>query len=113
MKIESFSNDIIFSNEKIITKVILESSFTKEIRIILKEGQILKEHKTPYPIVVHLLEGEILFGINGVKQTFKQGCIISLEGDVPHNLTAIKDSVIRLSLSKLDKAKRVEKVAQS
>jgi len=112
MKIDSFNEDITFSNEKIITKVVLESSFTKEIRILLKKGQVMKEHKTPFPIVVHILSGKITFGVNGANQNLTEGDIIALAGNIPHNLTAKKDSVIRLSLSKLDKAERVEKVAE-
>ena len=41
----------------------------------------------------------------------KKGSIITLEGNIPHNLTARKDSIVRLTLSKLDTALRVEKVA--
>ena len=113
MKIESFNEDLNFSEDKIITKVILESSFTKEIRILLKKGQIMKEHQTPFPIVVHILSGEITFGVNGANQNLAEGDIIALAGNIPHNLTAKKDSVIRLSLSKLDKAERVEEVVKT
>jgi quercetin dioxygenase-like cupin family protein len=100
MNNESFNTGITFSSEKIITEVILESSFTKKIRILLKEGQVMKEPKASFPIVVHLLDGKIIFGVNGNQQHFKQGNIIALEEGVPHDLTATKNSVIRLSLSK-------------
>lgn len=113
MTIESFNEDLNFNEDKIITKVILESSFTKEIRILLKKGQVMKEHRTPYSIVVHLLNGEIDFGVNGLVNSLKSGDIISLEGNIPHNLTAKTDSVVRLTLSKYDKAERVEGVAQN
>ena len=91
----------------------LTPSFSKEIRILLKSGQVLKEHKTKYPIVVHVLEGEINFGVEDLIHTMKSGGIISLEGNVAHDLTAIQDSVIRLSLFKLDNVERVEKVAKA
>ncbi len=109
---KSFNNELEFNDKKIMIKVILESSFSKEIRILLKEGQIMKEHKTPFPIVVHILEGTIDFGVKGEVHTLKKGSILGLEGNVPHDLTAKKDSVVRLTLSKLDKAERVEKVAE-
>lgn len=108
----SFNEDLEFNEHKIVTKVILESSFTKEIRILLKTGQVMKEHKAPYPIVVHILEGLIDFGVQGTVQSLGKGAILTLEGNIPHDLTAIEDSVVRLSLSKLDKSERVEKVAQ-
>lgn len=73
----------------------------------------MKEHKTPFPIIVHLLEGEINFGVQGAVHLLKKGAIITLEGDVPHDLTALKDSIVRLTLSKLDKVERVKKVAEN
>ncbi|WP_339925429.1 cupin [uncultured Cyclobacterium sp.] len=111
MEVASFSEALQFG-DKISTKVILESSFSKEIRILLKEGQIMKEHKTKFPIVVQVLEGEIDFGAEGEIHNFKSGGIVALEGNIPHDLTAKKDSVIRLSLSKLDQVERVVNVVK-
>jgi quercetin dioxygenase-like cupin family protein len=110
MKIESFVENLDFNDHKIVTKVLLESSFSKEIRILLKKGQIMKEHKAPYPIIVHVLDGEINFGVEGDTHLLKKGAIITLAGNIPHDLTALEDSIVRLTLSKLDKAERVEKV---
>ena len=113
MKIESFNEKAVFNDEKVVTSVLLESSFSKEIRILLKKGQAMKEHKTPYSIVVHLLDGEIDFGVNGFVNPLKSGDVISLAGNVPHNLIAKSDSIVRLTLSKYDKAERVEDVAKT
>jgi quercetin dioxygenase-like cupin family protein len=112
MQIKSFNDELVFNDKKVAIKVILESPFSKEIRILLKEGQVMKEHKTPFPIVVHILEGVIDFGVEGVVHTFKKNDMIALEGNIPHDLTAKEDSIVRLTLSKLDKAERVEKVAE-
>lgn len=109
----SFSEDLVYNDERVKTKVILESSFSKEIRILLKKGQIMKEHQTPFPIVVHLIEGELTFGVQGINHHLKKGDILSLEGSIPHDLTASTDSIVRLTLSKLDKAERVENVAKN
>lgn len=111
MEVASFSEALQFG-DKISTKVILESPFSKEIRILLKEGQVMKEHKTKFPIVVQVLAGEIDFGAEGEIQNFKSGGIVALEGNIPHDLTAKKDSVVRLSLSKSDQVERVENVVK-
>lgn len=113
MKIESFNENLAFNNDKVTTSVLLESNFSKEIRILLKQGQSMKEHKTPYAIVVHLLDGEIDFGVNGFTKHLKSGDIIALDGNVPHDLFAREDSIVRLTLSKYDKAERVEEVAKT
>ena len=111
MKIESFNENLDFNDNRIVIKVLLESSFSKEIRILLKQGQIMKEHQAPFPIIVHVLEGEIDFGVQGHIHQLKKGDMITLAGNIPHDLTALENSVVRLTLSKLDKAERVEKVA--
>jgi quercetin dioxygenase-like cupin family protein len=110
MKVESFEENVEYSIDKIVTKVVLESSFTKEIRILMMKGQAMKEHKTAFPIVVHVIEGAIEFGILGEKKILKKGDVIALEGNIPHDLFSIENSVVRLTLSKLDKVERVEKV---
>lgn len=110
MKIESFNDNLDFNDNKIVTKVLLETSFSKEIRILLKEGQSMKEHKAPFPIIVHIIEGEIDFGVEGETHRLIKGNIITLTANTPHDLLAKKDSIVRLTLSKLDKPERVESV---
>lgn len=112
MKIVSIYQDLEFNENKPAIKAILETDFTKEIRILMRENQEMKEHQTPFPIVVELLEGEIIFGVEGQNYEVKKGDLLTLSGGVPHNLIAKKESVIRLTLSKLDSSKRVEGVAE-
>lgn len=113
MIIHSFREGLQPNLEKVQTKVILETSFSKEIRIQLGEGKTMKEHQAPFPIIVHLLEGEIDFGVNGETHHLKSGDIITLDGGVPHDLLAKKDSIVRLSLSKHDKSERLDEVVQN
>lgn len=113
MNIALFNENLHYKEDSIDSKVILESSFSKEIRILLKSGQQMKEHKAPFPIIVHLLEGKINFGMSGEVHLLEKGAIITLEGNIPHDLTALKDSTVRLTLSKQDDAARVEKIAKN
>jgi quercetin dioxygenase-like cupin family protein len=112
-EIASFKDKLDFNDHKIVTQVILETSFSKEIRILLKRGQVMKEHKAPFPIIVHLLSGEINFGIQGIVKALKSGDIVTVDANIMHDLTALQDSVVRLTLSKLDSAERVEKVVKN
>ncbi|HLW30014.1 MAG TPA: cupin domain-containing protein [Brumimicrobium sp.] len=107
----SFYNDLVFTDDKVKVSVVLETSFSREIRIAFKKGQVMKEHKTAFPIVVHLLEGAIEFGVEGEKHQLKKGDILTLEANVPHDLLANEESIVRLTLSKLDNPDRVKKVA--
>ena len=106
----SFTENLDFNDSKIVTKVLMETPFSKEIRILMKNGQLMKEHKAPLPIIVHIVQGEIDFGVEGAHHTLKQGDIITLAANIPHDLLAKSDSIVRLTLSKKDAAERVEKV---
>lgn len=112
MNIKSFNAHLDYNDNRIVTQVILETSFSKEIRILLKNGQTMKEHKAPFPIIVHILEGKIDFGVEGETIPLKKGDIITLKSSVSHDLTAKEDSIVRLTLSKLDDVDRVKKVAE-
>ncbi len=109
MNIASFNKDIEYNDKRIVTKVMMETTFSKEIRIVFLKGQVMKEHKTAHPIVVQVLQGAIDFGVQGTVQHLLEGDIIALEGNIPHDLTAKKDSVVRLTLSKYDDPERVKK----
>ena len=109
MKVYSFNENIHFDNGKVDTRLICNTAYSKEIRIILPKGSVMKEHKAPYPIIVHLVKGEVDFGVDSDIKQMKEGDLISLAENVPHDLKASVDSVIRLSLSKFDTTNRVEK----
>lgn len=112
MKIAEIFKDVIFSNEKPMVELLLETDFTKEIRIAMQKGTAMKEHKTKFPIVVETVEGDIDFGVKGKVVNLLKGNLIALDGDVPHDLKANEDSIIRLTLSKYDSSKRVEKLVE-
>lgn len=110
MNIASFLTDINWNEEKPAIQVMLETSSTKEIRIAMRNGQHMKEHKAPFPIVVEVVSGKINFGVEKQNSVLAQGQMIGLEANVPHDLTAIEESVVRLSLSKFDSVQRVQQV---
>ncbi len=106
----SITQGVAYGTEKPLVTVLLESDFTKEIRISFREGQVMKEHRTPFPIVLEIVEGEIDFGVSAIHFKLHKGDLMSLSGNIPHDLTALSDSIVRLTLSKEDKAERVKTV---
>lgn len=113
MKTNSLNKNIVYKENKPNIEPIFETPFSKEIRISMKKGQEMKEHKTPFPIVVELFEGKIEFGINGDYYHLERGDILTIEGGVPHSLVAQEGSIIRLTISKYDKVERVEQVSNN
>jgi len=109
-KTASLLTNLEFNSEKPTITVLLETNNTKEIRIAMKTGNVMKKHQTHFPIVIEIFDGEINFGVNNEVLTLTKGDIIALEGDVPHDLKATKDSIVRLTLTKNDNTERVKKV---
>lgn len=110
MIISSLFKDVKYSETKPVIKVLMETDSSKEIRIVFKEGQEMKKHKTAFPITVEIVAGELMFGVNGKDLYLTKGDLIALEGNVPHNLHAKTNCIVRLSLTKSDDVSRVKKV---
>ena len=110
MKVASFLKDIKFSDHKPAVSLLLDTDFSKEIRVVFKKGQVMEDHQAPFAIIVQVVKGCIDFGVNNEVKQLKAGDIISLKPQVVHNLIAIEESVVRLTLSKSDTVKRVKNV---
>jgi len=105
----SLYKDVVFNESKPVINVLFETSFTKEIRITMQTGTEMAKHQTSFPIVVEIVDGAINFGVNGEVLNLQKGDLIALDGGVPHDLKAIENSIIRLTLTKYDQTSRVEK----
>lgn len=113
MKKSSLLDNLIYHDTKPSITVLLENDTSKEIRIVFKKEQFMKEHKTSFPITVEIFEGVIDFGVNGTTYNLIKGDLVSLEASVPQDLVAKADSIVRLTLSKLDTVERVIKVSEN
>lgn len=113
MKSASLTHSIEYQNDKPPIQALLETAFSKEIRILFKAGQVMKEHSAPGAIVVEIFEGAIDFGVEGIIHHVTKGDLLTLDAKVPHDLKAIEDSIVRLTLSKNDGIKRVFSVVKT
>jgi len=110
MKSSSLFQNLKSDESKPVITVLMESDFTKEIRIVFKEGQSMDEHRAPFPIVVEIVEGQIDFGVDGSVHNLQRGDLIALGAKIPHDLKAKQDSIVRLTLSQADLPDRVRQV---
>lgn len=112
MKTASFYKDLELSDDKVNITALLSNDHCKEIRIAFKKGQVMKEHKTKFPITVMTMRGCIEFTVGTELVILQEGDVIALEGSVMHELKATEESVVRLSLNKNDTVERVLEVLE-
>lgn len=86
----------------------LETPTSKEIRICMAKGNIMKEHTAPGAITIMVLRGEVAIGSNDKNITMQNGEMIYFDAKAPHSLEAKKESILRLVLSKNDTVQRVQ-----
>lgn len=110
MKVASFLKDIKFNELKPAVKLLSDTDFSKEIRVVFAKDQIMEDHQAPFAITVQVIAGEIDFGTVAENVILFPGDLVSLKPHVVHNLKANEDSVVRLTLSKLDTVKRVKEI---
>ena len=92
---------------------LFDGPHSKEIRINLEKGAQMKEHKAPGAIMVQVLSGKIDFSVGENSVILDTLDMITLEPSVIHALTALENSIVRLSLSKNDDVSRVFRVLKT
>lgn len=81
-------NEIKYSEDKVQITPMFESETAKEIRIVFVKDQIMKDHKTNFPITVEIFDGEIDFGVGEKVYNLVKGDIVTLDAGIMHNLKA-------------------------
>ena len=69
------------------------------VLIALHKGAILEKHTANGTINVQVLEGEINLSTDDQSMNLKEGQVIALHRMIPHDVTAIKESVFLLTLN--------------
>lgn len=100
MQVISFLKDVEFSDKNVSIDVMIDDEIRKEIRIAFNKNQIMKEHKSKYPITLMCIEGEINFFVKEKVFILHSGDTISLDANIMHELEATEKSVARLNLIK-------------
>ena len=87
--------------EKPVFNVLFNSDYAREVCITMRAGHIIAEHKAASPIAVHVVNGDILFGLDNNEHHLQTGNIITVPANELHYLKANSDSIIRLTIFKV------------
>lgn len=95
-EVYKLADEIQASDEKVQFKEIFENENGGVCLLAFKEGQYLDTHLAPAEVMVCVAEGEIEFTMNGNKKTLRAGEFLLMGNDVPHSVSALKDSKVML-----------------
>lgn len=107
----NFYENLHFDSTPQITKM-METPTSKEVRICMAKGNIMKEHTAPGAITIMVLKGEVLIGGTEASILLSDGEMIYFDAKIPHSLEANEESIVRLVLSKGDTFQRVQNLVK-
>jgi len=72
------------------------------LRILLvgfRQGTHMAEHRAAGPISIHIVTGHILVRAAGKPLALREGQLLALEAEVPHDLEALAESAVLVTIS--------------
>lgn len=81
------------------SRTLLKNDDLRLVMIALKSGHQIKQHKTEFRLNLNAVEGHVQLTVEGELIDLPAGNVLVLDPTVPHDVTALEDSVILLSLS--------------
>ncbi|MGO1434469.1 MAG: cupin domain-containing protein [Canibacter sp.] len=91
------------SNDRFQIKRVFQTDGFRLIRLAFAPGQIMREHSTPTPLIVQTLTGRLMFRIAGEELTLEPGAVLYVEPNEKHELEAITDTHVLLTLGEIPK----------
>ena len=84
----TLKDEIAYADGAVISKTLLKKETGNITLFSFDKGQGLSEHTSPFDAVVQVVEGEGAFIIDGEMQTVKEGEMIIMPADIPHDVQA-------------------------
>lgn len=81
------------------TTAIFKDDRLEVIRIVLPAGKRMPTHAVDGPITVQCIEGEVDLDVDDARKKIRAGDLIYLAGGVAHNLTAVENSSLLLTIA--------------
>lgn len=84
----NLKNEITYADGAVISKTLLKKETGNITLFSFDTGQGLSEHTSPFDAVVHVVEGEGSFIIDGDLKKVKEGEMIIMPANIPHDVQA-------------------------
>jgi quercetin dioxygenase-like cupin family protein len=85
--------------KKVTSNLLLKSEDLRILLIGMEAGGRLEEHHNDGRISIHVLEGAVKMHVQHQAQQFSAGQILALDRSIPHDVAAIEDSVLLLTIA--------------
>ncbi len=80
------------------TRTLLRTAAVEVVRLIVRAGQEVPQHKAKGELIVQCLEGRVSFTALGKTQMLEAGKLVSLPAGEPHFLKGIEDASLLLTI---------------
>jgi quercetin dioxygenase-like cupin family protein len=81
-----------------ITTSLLKTPALQLMRLVLRTGQSVPEHRVPGEITLQCLSGEVVLRTPTRSISLKAGQLLLLPGAEPHALTAVRDAALLVTM---------------
>ena len=80
------------------TRTLVRTTTVEVVRLIVRAGQEIPQHKSKGEIIVHCLEGRVAFTALGKTQVLEAGKLLDLPASEPHAFKGIEDASLLLTI---------------
>ena len=80
------------------TKTLVRAEQVEVIRLVVPAGKEIAEHKAKGEIVVHCLEGRVVYTAFGKTQTLEAGKLLHLPTGEPHSVKGVEDASLLVTV---------------
>lgn len=81
-----------------ITTTLVKTGALEVVRMVMKAGKTISDHKAPGEIIVQCLEGQIAFTALDKTQELEAGQLLYLSAEEPHSVKCIVDASFLLTI---------------
>jgi nucleotide-binding universal stress UspA family protein/quercetin dioxygenase-like cupin family protein len=80
------------------TRTLVRTSAVEVVRLIVRAGQEIPQHKAKGELIVHCLEGRVAFTALAKTQVLEPGQLLNLRASEPHALAGIENASLLLTI---------------